>query len=265
MSGFSQVLSKETYIVAGTGGVQMTMLVRDRREYFTDFIARQAKAKGLKVVLNGSYIDLAFGSAVAVRLGSSALDPAESMPTGQVIQDGRLLAGTSSSGKFNFSQDTCGVEKFSAGLGNPPTSACSAIGGIAPIVIDGLAYGAQNAYKAGVPAGAPLTGDVAAKFSPFLIQKSNAMFGKLLSLGNTVGKVAIGYSSSNQSLLILVQPHGKTGLDANAIRTVFIGNGVRNAVFLDCSDSATLYYDGKFLVKPGVDKNEFLSVAIGFK
>ena len=43
MSGFSQVLSKETYIVAGTGGVQMTMLVRDRREFFTEFIARQAK------------------------------------------------------------------------------------------------------------------------------------------------------------------------------------------------------------------------------
>ena len=54
-------------------------------------------------------------------------------------------------------------------------------------------------------------------------------------------------------------------MDANTIRAVFVGNGVRNAVFLDCSDSATLYYDGKFLVKPGVDKNEFLSVAIGFK
>ena len=265
MSGFSQNFSNETYLVAGAGGVQMTMLVRDRREYFTDFIERQAKAKGLKVVLNGSYIDLAFGSAVAVRLGSSALDPAESMPTGQVIQDGLLLAGTSSSGKFNFSQDTCGVAKFSAGLGNPPASACSAIGGIAPIIIDGLAYGAQNAYKAKVPAGAPLTGDVVAKFRPFLIQKSNAMFSKLLSLGNTVGKVALGYSSSNQSLLMMVQPHGKSGMNANTIRAVFVANKITNAVFLDCSDSATLYYDGKFLVRPGTDKNEFLSVAIGFK
>lgn len=153
MSGFSQKFANETYIVAGAGGVQMTMLVRDRREYFTDFIERQAKAKGLKVVLNGSYIDLAFGSAVAVRLGSSALDPAESMPTGQVIQDGALLAGTSSSGKFNFSQDTCGVAKFSASLGNPPAPACSAIGGIAPIIIDGLAYVHKMPTKPRCPLG----------------------------------------------------------------------------------------------------------------
>ena len=38
MSGFSQKFANETHIVAGAGGVQMTMLVRDRREYFTDFI-----------------------------------------------------------------------------------------------------------------------------------------------------------------------------------------------------------------------------------
>ena len=265
MTSFSHILKRETHIVTAMGGAQMFMLVRKKKEYFMDFIAREAKAKGLKVVLNGSYIDLTFGSAVAVRTGSSALEATDSTPIGQVIQDGKLLAGTSSTGKFNFSQDTCGTEKFSAGLGNPPQSSCSAIGGIAPIIIDGLAYGAQNAYKIGVPAGASLTGDVDAKFKPYLVQKSNAMFSKLLSLGNAIGKAAIGYSSSTQKLLILVQEQGKSGVNANGVRTIFVENGVSNAVFLDCSDSATLYYDGKFLVKPGVDKNEFLTVAIGFK
>ena len=91
------------------------------------------------------------------------------------------------------------------------------------------------------------------------------MFGKLLALGNTVGKAALGYSSSNQGLLMMVQPHGKSGMDANTIRAVFVASKITNAVFLDCSDSATLYYDGKVLVRPGTDKNEFLSVAIGFK
>jgi len=265
MSAFEHRLSGGTHIIAGVSGVQMTMLVRNRKEYFTDFIEREAKAKGLKVVINGSFIDLSFASSVAVRARSAALDASESTPVGQIIQDGKLLAGTSSTGKFNFSQDTCGLEKFSASLGNPPLSACSAVGGIAPIIIDGLSYGAQNAYKVGVPKGAPLTGDVDAKFKPFLTQKSNAMFATLLARGGTVGKTAIGYSNSKQTLFILSQADGVAGFDANGIRTILIGNNVSNAVFLDCSDSSTLYYNGKFLVRPGTDKNEFLTVAVGFK
>jgi exopolysaccharide biosynthesis protein len=55
------------------------------------------------------------------------------------------------------------------------------------------------------------------------------------------------------------------GADANRVRTAFGNHSVENAVFLDCSDSATLYYDGKFLVRPGARKNEFLTVAVGFK
>lgn len=265
MTSFSYLFKGGTHIVTSVDNVQMLMLVRKKKEFFTDFIANEAKAKALKVAVNGSYIDLTFGSSVAVLTKSDPLDPSEATPIGQVIQDGKLLAGTNSTGKFNFSQDTCGTQKFSASLGNPPKSACSAIGGIAPILVGGLAYGAQNLYRAGVPSGAPLTGDVDAKFRPYLTQKSNAMFSKLLSLGGEVGKVAIGYSNSTQKLVVLAQEHGKTGFDANGIRTIFIGAGVNNAVFLDCSDSATLFYDGKLLAKPGTNKNEFLTIAVGFK
>ena len=63
----------------------------------------------------------------------------------------------------------------------------------------------------------------------------------------------------------MVQADGQAGDDANGVRTTFRGKGVENAVFLDCSDSATLYYDGRFLVRPGGRKNEFLTIAVGFK
>ena len=49
-----------------------------------------------------------------------------------------LSGGTRSPGKFSFAQDTCGKTRYSAAQGNPPESACSAIGGIAPILIDDL-------------------------------------------------------------------------------------------------------------------------------
>ena len=88
------------------------------------------------------------------------------------------------------------------------------------------------------------------------------------SIGNThidLGKTAIGYSTSERTLFVVSQAHGESGLDANGIRANFINRRVNNAVFLDCSDSATLFYNGNFVIKPGEDKNEFLTVAVGFK
>ena len=265
MAKFVHSLSGGTHILAGAGGVQMVMLVRNKKETFTDFIAREAKAQSLSVVVNGSFIDLTRATQVLVHLGNSPLDPSDATPTGQVIQEGKLLSGISSPGKFSFAQDTCGKARYSAAQGNPPASACSAIGGIAPIVIDDLPYGDRNLYKQGVPAGAPTTGLVDAAYLPFLTQKSNTMFADVLKRGGDVGKTAIGYSNAKQCMLILSQSHGAAGLDANGIRTVFVGAKVSNAVFLDCSDSATLYFDGKFLVTPGPVKNEYLTVAVGFK
>lgn len=265
MGSFAYSFSGGTHIVAGAGGIEMVMLVRSKRELFTDFIDREAKAQGLHAVVNGSFIDLSFAAKVSATVRSGPLDPADSAPVGQVIQSGKMLAGASSSGKFHFSQNTCGKNSFTAGLGNPPTTSCSAIGGIAPIVVAGMAYGAENKYKAGVPAGAPFTGDVDAKFLPFLFQKSNAMYAGVLARGGLVGKTAVGFSDSAQSLLVLSQEDGASGFDANGIRTLMLGAKMTNAVFLDCSDSATLHYGGKFLVKPGPAKDRFLTIAVGFR
>ena len=64
---------------------------------------------------------------------------------------------------------------------------------------------------------------------------------------------------------MLVQQAGTLGLTAANYKDIFSSVGAENAVFLDGSDSATLYYDGEFLVTPGQAKNNFLTVAIGFK
>ena len=265
MAVFKYSNSGATHMVAGTGNVQMVMIARTAKEFFTTFIEREAKANGFKAVVNGSYVDLSFVSKVAVKSNDEPLDASDSQPVGRVIQNGKLLAGSSSTGKFYFSQNVCGIDKFTSGPGDPPSSSCAAIGGVAPIIVDGLPYGTTNTYSAAVPAGAPLTGDVDAKYRGNLLQKSNAMFTQILARGPSVGKMAIGYSTSKQTVLILGQADGASGLDAEGMRSIFIGTKVDNAVFLDCSDSATLWYDGKFLISPGQDKNEFLTVAVGFK
>lgn len=274
MTDFKLSSIGNTQIVACTGGVQMIMLVRRSKEFFTNFIKRAALEYGVKVVVNGSFTDLSYGAIAAVKLGNSPLEASDSAPIGQVIQDGKVIAGTSSPGKFSFSQVSgvyaytktmCGMDRFSIRLGDGPIATTAAIGGVAPIIIDGLAYGESNLYAAGVPAGAPERGEVGMQFKSYLTQKSNAMFAAILARGGAVGKTALGYSSYSRTLYVLSQADGQPGLDANGIRANFIAKQVDNAVFLDCSDSATLYYDGKFLIKPGDDKNEFLTVAVGFR
>ncbi len=92
------------------------------------------------------------------------------------------------------------------------------------------------------------------------------MFTDMLRRGKTVGKTAVGYSTQSGSLLVMVQRDGdEGGIDANAYRDIFVHQKMDNAVFLDGSTSSTLFYDGKFLVSPNHSKNQFLTVAVGFK
>ncbi|HLK65624.1 MAG TPA: phosphodiester glycosidase family protein [Bryobacteraceae bacterium] len=254
------------YLIEATGKVDMVTLTRTSKEYFTDFVSREAKAQKLKVVVNGSFTDLSSFNSIAVQITSGPLDPSESKPIGEVIEQGKQIAGSSSPGKFYFSQNTCGVDTFTSGQGDPPGTSCAAVGGVAPIVVNGMPYGTFNQYGAGVPADAPMTGDVEPKYQKYLTEKSNAMFTQLLGKGASVGKVAIGYSNAKQKLLLVVQQDGNAaGLDAKGVRAIFTAAGAENAVFMDCSNSATLWYDGKIEVAPSNHKNEYLNVAVGFK
>lgn len=266
MAFFAHRAGGGAHVVAGFGGVQMVMLVRNKKEYFTDFIAREAQAKDLKLVINGSFTGLSLLTKMQVYTpGADPLDPSETEVRGRVVQKGQIMTGESSTEKFRLSQDHCGDESFSVDMGNPIAEACAAIGGIAPILVNGLPHGVRNLYKRGVPAGAPEKGPVGAKYLPFLIQKNNDMYRTLQSRGPFSGNTAVGYSSSTKKTLIIVQQDGQAGIDADEFRSVFQDNAIDNAVFFDGSDSSTLFYDGKFLSSPGPAKNAFLTVAVGFK
>lgn len=266
MATFKKSNAGALYLIEATGKAQMVTLTRTAKELFTDFVDREAKRQGLKAVVNGSFTDLSFFDSVAAVIFNGPLDPGDSKPVGMVVEEGKQIAGSPSSGKFYFSQSVCGTNSFVSGQGNPPLSSCAAVGGVAPIVVNGLQYGTTNMYSVGVPAGAPVTGNVDPKYNKYLRQKNNAMFTQLQGRGAAVGKVAVGYSSTKQKLLLIVQADGDAaGLDAERVRNIFIANAMDNAVFMDCSNSATLWYDGKFEIRPSRHKNEYLDVAVGFK
>jgi hypothetical protein len=217
-------------------------------------------------VINGSFSGLGKLTKLwTYSAGNAALDPSSTEVRGRVVQNGKLITGDSSGQKFRLSQDKCDVENFSVAMGDPNADACAAIGGVAPIIVRGFPHGDYNLYQPGVPAGAPKIDNVGAQFQPFLIQKSNAMYRTFQSGGSSLGKTAVGYSSATNSTFIIVQEDGTPGLTADEIRSIYQSENVDNAVFLDGSTSATLYYDGKFLVRPSQTKNEYLTVAVGFK
>ena len=91
-----------TQILACTGGVQMIMLVRRSKEYFTDFIKRAAQEHNVKLIVNGSFTDLSYGAIAAVKFGNNPLEASESKPIGQVIQEGQVIAGSSSPASLVF-------------------------------------------------------------------------------------------------------------------------------------------------------------------
>jgi hypothetical protein len=266
MANFSERKDGSIFVVEGTGQPQMAILMRNRKEKFTDFIDREAKAQSLKVVVNGSFTAISSANNFWSRVSNDPIDPRESTPVGFVVSKGREIGGSSSAEKFYFSQNVCGQDRYSAGLGNPPMSSCAAVGGLAPIISNRLPYGTYNKYSSGVAEGAPATGTVDAKYQKHLVQKSNAMFTQLEGSGTAMGKVAVGFSSNKQTLMIVVQPDGASGgVDVEKVRTMFTMKGVDNAVFMDCSSSATLWYNGKFEARPSEHKDVYLDVAIGFK
>lgn len=266
MSTFKKQKKGAVFVIEATGKLQMVVLTRTTKELFTAFVDREAKCQGLSAVVNASFTDLSLWNRLSVAFFNDPLDPSESKPVGMAVEEGKQIAGSSSKGKFYFSQNVCGLDRFSSGQGDPPLTSCAAVGGLAPIVVDALPYGIINTYAAGVPAGAPLKGDVDPKYQKYLLQKSNAMFTDLLGRGSSVGKAAVGYSSSKQKLLLVVQGDGDDGgIDVERVRNLFLIESVDNAVFMDCSNSVTLWYDGKFEVKPSRHKDEYLDVAVGFK
>ena len=80
-------------------------------------------------------------------------------------------------------------------------------GGLGPIIIGGLRYGVGNLYRAGVPAGAPVTGPPPATHLPYLTQPNTPTTPTSSSRGASVGKVVVAINRRQDMLMLLVQRH----------------------------------------------------------
>jgi hypothetical protein len=259
------------YFVSLPSRAAMRPFMRTFSERFENTVKRVAARSHLAVVINGNmYSDDAWDSVPRHVLGKlgvniSPQDPKLTTPEGKVVGRGQVLGGKSEKEMFYVAWVDGPLGGYSFGKGDPPGDTTSAIGGAGPLIIGGLRYGVKNQYRQGAPAGLPVVGEPEPKFKHLLEIRSNRTYASLAEGGVGVGKVIVGFGRGELPLKIVVQRDGVEGVTLDAIRDKLFHDGVANAVFLDGSDSALLFANGRFYVQQGTFKDRTNTVGIGFQ
>lgn len=252
----------------------MRPLIRNVKTMFTDFCLADAGAKSCKVIVNGNYYGLSGWSVGASASLGYPDDPKDTLIQGQIVIGGAVKAGDSRPQSFWFGQlavpttDPYGWA-YTAAAGDPPkeASTIAAIGGVGPMIVNSLEFGAGNAYRSGAPPGIaePLTGEPPPAVKPYLIQRNNETFKDVNRRAPETGKTILAYCSAKRAVFVAVQQDGASPGQTHAnLAHSLAQQGFDTAVFLDGSDSATMILNGKIVVAPGKRKNDTIDVGVGF-
>src|SRR5439155_11276599 len=123
------------YHVTLSGAAEMRTFLRTLAEPFEATVKRFAEKSGLAVVINGNMY--AFSGGVLSLLGTP--DASQTTPEGVVQGRGRVLGGVSEPQMFYVAWHEGAGYRF--GFGDPPGDATSALGGLGPVLLNGLKYG----------------------------------------------------------------------------------------------------------------------------
>jgi hypothetical protein len=221
--------------------LSMQVIRRTALEFFETTVDNAVKADPrLKLIINGSYGDNQTRSGAFSRLfGSDPIDANLQEVMGDVIRSGSKVAGTPRSSRafmaFDHTLRTQAPVCF-FGIGNPPSTADAALGGLGQIVIGSTKSDNADPWYAALNAFAPQT-----------------------------GRIGIASSVTTGLILVFAQPQGtKPGLTLDKLRDKLSDAGFEDAVLLDGSDSVMLTRDGTTLIRQGSFKNRVTSIGLGF-
>jgi hypothetical protein len=252
-------------------GPEMEIIRRTATELFSDTVRRDVASRNYRVAINGNQWDATLDGISDAMWGTDPVEASQTTPIGHLVTRGAIAAGSAEPNRFYVSYNGPApipmrfTTTYSAGQGNPPLEV-SGMGGLGPLILNGLQYGTGNRYGPGVPAGAPAVGDPGPEHRPFLIQRNNYTYVDMAARGPEVGKVALAIHRESDMVLVLVQPDmAPTGMTLDQLRDKLAGVGTDDAVFLDGSDSAMLVVNGIFHVSQAETKNELTTSGLGFR
>jgi len=256
----SVALNGALYYVIMPITARLDIISRTAAENFTETVRKANARMPFTCAINGVQYSVSAMGVTSLALGSDALEPEETVPDGQVVRQGTVVAGRSSSNTFYMAFDYLGGYQF--GFGDPPLRASRAVGGLGPLIIDGLPYGVGNLCKR--PANCPPTGPVPAGMREFMTQRNNATYADQQARPAGTGKAIIATNKDIGRMLVGVQPHGGGGTDFDSLKLWLLELGCDNAVFLDGSDSVMLHARGKFWVQPAIRKDRSNTIGLAF-
>jgi hypothetical protein len=239
---------------------RMDVIFRTEEELFRTTMRNAFQKMPFLCAINGMMYKLTLTGKQDAVIGSDPVPATETLPDGMIIKQGKLLAGRSAPQMFYVANDAVGGYAF--GQGDPPFSASRAMGGLTPIIINGLPYGVGNHCK--LPKNCPPRGPVAGAPPGYVLQRNNDTYADLQSRAPAVGKVFLATNKSEGKILVAVQPHGTNGTTYDAVKGSFLALGCDNAVAMDGSDSAMLWTKGYPEVQQGANKDETNTMALAF-
>lgn len=237
---------------------RMEVIVRDQSELFETTVERAYNNNPFVCAINGPQYSVSIRGLLDAAYRSDPVAANRTTADGLIIREGSDTIGQSASMMFYIAQ-TLGQYEF--GPGDPPANATQAVGGVGPMIINGLRYGVGNVCQS---MACPDSGPVPSEMQGDLIQRNNLTYADQQSRPNTTGKAIIAANTNEAKLLVIVQRDGATGISFDDLNNTLVSIGCDNAVFLDGSDSAMLHANGVFHVRPGSDKNETNTIGIAF-
>ena len=180
----------DVHLFISNGTPCMDILTRTDQQTFVDMALEKSKTHEL--IINGTFNSYSSWDAL---LSSNPLPVGDVAPTGPVIQNGKLISKASGAGKYYFAyrKDKTG-RVYSSGIGDPPLTSTSGLGGLGGLVFSGRPHDARNEYAGTVDANAPATGEPPPRYAAQLRRRGNAMYATIENRGWTVGKVAVGFT-----------------------------------------------------------------------
>ena len=238
---------------------RMNTILRTEEELFETTVRNASVSTPFLCATNGVQYSVSNLGLADALMGSDPVAATHTTADGLIIQRG-VRKGRSAPLMFYIADN--GRAGYEFGAGDPPVSAQCAMGGLGPIIINGLPYGIGNVCS--MPPGCAPTGTVSANQKNSMTQRNNATYANQQARPAATGKTIIAVNAALGKLLIIVQPQGSVGIKFDDLKAKLMLLGCENAVFLDGSDSAMLFSNNVFHVRQGSNKNETNTIGISF-
>lgn len=266
-------LSKNVFIVEFGHKCQLIPIVRQdsdaidpsEGESFPDTVRREQKNRKIDICTNACWYDLSLNGKSDVFLGDDPVSANETTNQGTALLPSNKRYGNPSPLMAYVAQKEDLTWVF--GMGDIPDNGFyTGIGGMCPLIINGLKYGDGNKYSKVID-GSNIVGEPREQDREFLIQRNNNKYVALLEASRDtpgIGKIGFGITPEGKCY-VAVQAHQNPGMTFDDFRDIFINFGCNNAVSGDGSDSVFMFRDGDFVVKSNELKELTMTFGVGFK